>query len=461
MKLSMFLGDKKFYRYVIGIALPIMLQNAINTFVNLLDNIMIGNVGAAQLSAVAISNQLIFVFNLCVFGIVSGAGIFTAQFYGKNDVKGVRDTMRLKLIMSAAITVLFIGVILLFDKEIISIWLNDTENPEKVALTLSEAHNYIRIVLIGLIPAFVTQCYADTLRASGDTKVPMRASVVSLAINVVFNYLLIFDHFGYKGLGVIGAAIATSLARFGEVAYIVIWTHHNKHEYPFVEGLYKTFRVPVSLFRSVVKKGLPLMLNESLWGLGITALNSCYSMRGLEAVEATSISSTIVNVFNVAMLATGSTVGIVIGRILGSGDMKKARDYDNKLITFSVAVSTVAGIFLFFSSSIATLPYNVSDETARIATELMRVSAILMPIHGFVHASYFTLRSGGKTLSTFLFDSGFVWTVAVPLGFVIGKFTNVPIVAFTFICQAIDIIKCIVGFILVKGGSWLNNIVSK
>jgi Na+-driven multidrug efflux pump len=184
-------------------------------------------------------------------------------------------------------------------------------------------------------------------------------------------------------------------------------------------------------------------------------------MRGLEAVEATSISSTIVNVFNVAMLATGSTVGIVIGRILGSGDMKKARDYDNKLIAFSVAVSTVAGVFLFLASSIATLPYNVSDETARIATELMRVSAILMPIHGFVHASYFTLRSGGKTLSTFLFDSGFVWTVAVPLGFVIGKFTNVPIVAFTFICQAIDIIKCVVGFILVKGGSWLNNIVSK
>lgn len=461
MKLSMFIGDKKFYRYVIGIALPIMLQNAINTFVNLLDNIMIGNVGAAQLSAVAISNQLIFVFNLCVFGIVSGAGIFTAQFYGKGDLNGIRNTMRLKLIMSAVITAVFVSVILLFDKEIISIWLNDTENPEKVALTLSEAHNYIRIALVGLIPAFITQCYADTLRAAGDTRVPMQASIIALVINLVFNYLLIFDHFGYKGLGVIGAAIATSLSRFGELAYIVIWTHRHKKEHPFVEGLYKTFRVPLSLFKSVVKKGFPLMLNESMWGLGITALNSCYSMRGLEAVEATSISSTIVNVFNVAMLATGSTVGIVIGRILGSGDMKKARDYDNKLIAFSVAVSTVAGVFLFLASSIATLPYNVSDETARIATELMRVSAILMPIHGFVHASYFTLRSGGKTLSTFLFDSGFVWTVAVPLGFVIGKFTNIPIVAFTFICQAIDIIKCIVGFILVKGGSWLNNIVSK
>lgn len=461
MKLSKFLGDKKFYRYVIGIALPIMLQNAINTFVNLLDNIMIGKVGAAQLSAVAISNQLIFVFNLCVFGIVSGAGIFTAQFYGKGDLNGIRNTMRLKLIMSAVITAVFVSVILLFDKEIISIWLNDTENPEKVALTLSEAHNYIRIALVGLIPAFITQCYADTLRAAGDTRVPMQASIIALVINLVFNYLLIFDHFGYKGLGVIGAAIATSLSRFGELAYIVIWTHRHKKEHPFVEGLYKTFRVPLSLFKNVIKKGFPLMLNESMWGLGITALNSCYSMRGLEAVEATSISSTIVNVFNVAMLATGSTVGIVIGRILGSGDMKKARDYDNKLIAFSVAVSTVAGVFLFLASSIATIPYNVSDETARIATELMRVSAILMPIHGFVHASYFTLRSGGKTLSTFLFDSGFVWTVAVPLGFIIGRFTDIPIVAFAFICQAIDVIKCVVGFILVKGGSWLNNIVSK
>ncbi len=446
---------------VVAIALPIMLQNALTTFVNLIDNVMIGNVGPEQLSAVAISNQIIFVFNLCVFGIVSGAGIFTTQFYGKGDIEGIRHTMRVKLIMSAVITGIFIVAILIFDKQLISIWLNDTDNPEKIALTLSEAHNYIRIILIGLVPAFITQCYSDTLRSSGQTVEPMKAGAIALVINVVLNYFLIFDNFGYEGLGVIGAAIATSLARFGEMAYIVIWSHCHKKEHPFVRGLYKTIKVPIALFRDIVKTGFPLMLNESLWGLGITALNSCYSMRGLSAVEATSISSTVVNVFNIAMFATGSTVGIIIGRILGAGDKKRARDYDTKLIAFSVFVSTVAGVLLFFASPIATLPYKVSSETAEMAANLMRVSALMMPIHGFVHASYFTLRSGGKTLLTFLFDSAFVWVFVVPLGFVIGKFTSVPIVLFSLICQGVDIIKCFVGFYLVKKGNWLNNIVSK
>lgn len=454
-----YIGDKSFYKKVIAIALPIMLQNAITNFVNLLDNIMIGSVGAEQLSAVAVSNQLIFVFNLCVFGIVSGAGIFTAQFYGRGDDDGVRNTMRLKLMLSAAITVIVAICLAFFDRPLVSLWMNDDNNPERVALTLSESHKYLMIIIVGLFPTFVTHCYSDTLRSSGETVVPMKAGAAALVVNFALNYVLIFGIFGMKGLGVVGAAIATVTAKFVECAYIVTWTHRRKAQHKFADGLYKTFRVPSDLAASVAKTGFPLMLNETLWGLGITVLNQAYSLRGLEAVDAVSISSTMINMFNVAVMALGSAVGIIVGRDLGAGDLKRAREDDTRMLAITVAVSTVMGAIVFAAAPLLTLQYKVSPDTAATAVSLIRISAVLMPINGFLHSSYFTLRSGGKTVVTFLFDSAFVWCIVVPTGFIIGRYTSLPVVPFVLACQSADLIKAVVGFILVKKGIWLNDMV--
>ncbi len=457
--LNKLIGDKAFYKRVMAIALPIMLQNAITNFVNLLDNIMIGSIGAEQLSAVAVSNQLIFVFNLCLFGIVSGAGIFTAQFYGRGDENGVRDTMRLKLMLSAALTVVCVVVFLIFDRQLLSLWMNEENDPAKVALTLFEGHTYMRIAVIGLFPAFVTQCYSDTLRSSGETVVPMKAGAVALAVNFALNYLLIFDHLGHKGYGVAGAAVATVTARFAECVYISVWTHRHSSVHSFARGLYRSLRVSPELAVKVAKIGFPLMLNESLWGLGMTALNQSYSVRGLYAVEATSISSTMINMFNVAMMALGSSVGIIVGRALGAGDMKRAREDNTKMIAFTVAVSAAVGVAVFAAAPLMTLPYSVSEETAYAAQSLIRISAALMPVSGFVHSAYFTMRSGGKTVLTFLLDSAFVWCIVVPLSFFIGRCTDIPLVSFVLICQSMDIIKGIIGFVFVKKGIWLNDMV--
>ena len=195
--LKKFVGDKKFYGLVMAVALPIILQNGIMNFVNLLDNIMVGSLSAAEFSSVAISNQLVFVFNLCLFGIVSGAGIFSAQFYGKGDDEGVRNTMRIKLVVSAAFTAVAIAVFLLFGKNLISLWLNDTENVTDMSITLQEGYKYLKIIIIGFIPIMFMQSYADTLRSTGETVLPMKASAAALVVNLFFNWLFIFEHWGF------------------------------------------------------------------------------------------------------------------------------------------------------------------------------------------------------------------------------------------------------------------------
>lgn len=457
--LKKFVGDKKFYSLVMAVALPIILQNGIMNFVNLLDNIMVGSLSAAEFSSVAISNQLVFVFNLCLFGIVSGAGIFSAQFYGKGDDEGVRNTMRIKLVVSAVFTALAIGVFLIFGKNLISLWLNDTDNLSDMAITLAEGYKYLKIIVIGFVPIMFMQSYADTLRSTGETVLPMKASAAALVVNLFFNWLFIFEHWGFFGWGVSGAAAATVLARFVECAVVVIYTHKNSNKHTFIKGIYKTFRVPLSLVRKVIITGFPLMLNEALWGLGMTAINQGYSIRGMVAVNGISISSTIVNMFNIVMMAIGSSVGIIVGKILGSGDMKKARDYDTKLIAFSTAVSAVVGVIVIILAPIFTTFYNVDEITAETAVGFMRISAAFMPLHGFLHASYFTLRSGGKTGITFLFDAGYMWVLAVPVNFIIGRFTDIPVLTFYFLVGCVDFVKCVVGFILVKKGVWLKNIV--
>ena len=457
--LKKFVGDKKFYKLVMAVALPIILQNGIMNFVNLLDNIMVGSLTAAEFSSVAISNQLVFVFNLCLFGIVSGAGIFSAQFYGKGDDEGVRNTMRIKLVVSAVFTAVAIAVFLLFGKNLISLWLNDAEKTADMAITLSEGYKYLKIIIIGFIPIMFMQSYADTLRSTGETVLPMKASAAALFVNLFCNWLFIFEHWGFFGWGVSGAAAATVLARFVECAVVVIYTHKNSNKHTFIKGIYKTFKIPADLVKKVIITGFPLMLNEALWGLGMTAINQGYSIRGMVAVNGISISSTIVNMFNIVMMAIGSSVGIIVGKILGAGDMRKARDYDTKLIAFSTVVSAVVGVIVIILAPLFTTFYNVDAETASTAVGFMRISAAFMPLHGFLHASYFTLRSGGKTGITFLFDAGYMWVLAVPINFIIGRFTDIPVLTFYFLVGSVDFIKCVVGFILVKKGVWLKNIV--
>lgn len=455
-----FIGDKKFYMMVLGIAVPIMIQNGITNFVSLLDNIMIGRIGTEQMSGAAIVNQLIFVYNLCIFGAVSGAGIFTAQYFGQKDHEGVRQTFRYKLWISAVLT---IGTVLLFltaGDQLINMYLHGEGTAQELAATLKYGKQYLLIMLAGLPPFMMVQIYASTLRECGETMTPMKAGVVAVCINLVFNYLLIYGKFGFPALGVRGAAIATVLSRYIEAVIVITWTHRHQEVNPFAKGLYTTLKVPANLTKKILVKGTPLLLNETLWAAAVAMLAQCYSVRGLNVVAAQNISNTIGNVFNIVFIALGDSVAIVVGQLLGAGDMKKARDTDNKMIAFSVMCCMgVAAVMLVLAPLFPQL-YNTNDQARELAKAFIIITALCMPHNAFLHAAYFTLRSGGKTIITFLFDSVFIWVVSVTLAFTLSRFTDMNVILIYTIVQLADLIKCFIGFILVKKGVWLQNIVS-
>ncbi len=459
MSLRNYIGDRAFYRRLLAVMAPILLQNVITNFVSLLDNVMVGRVGTEPMSGVAIVNQLLFVYNLCIFGGLAGPGIFTAQFYGKGDVKGIRDTLRIKLFIALASVGAFMALFLTCGEGLISLFLHQGEEDLDLAATLSFGMDYLHVMLWQMVPFAVTQMYSGTLRSTGETVVPMAAGVAAVLVNVCFNYILIFGKLGFSALGVVGAAAATVIARCVECVIVVLWTHLHRERCPYIAGAWRSLRAPGELARQVMVLGAPLLANEVLWAGGMAVFNQCYSLRGLEVVSAFNISTTVSNLFFCAFLAMGDTVAIMVGKLLGAGETERAVDEDRKLIAFSVALSVAVGAAMALLSPLIPQIYNTTSGVKALAVRLLLVSAALMPLNAYVNSAYFTLRSGGKTVVTFLFDSGFIWALSIPLAFVLSRFTALPVVPMYAAVEGLNLVKAAVGFWLVKSRRWVNNLV--
>lgn len=458
-KESKYFGTRDFYKKTLGVAVPIMIQNGITNFVGLLDNIMVGQTGTEQMSGIAIVNQLLLIFNLAIFGAISGAGIFTAQYYGNDDHRGVRHTFRFKMYVCILLTLAGILIMAFFGDALIGMYLKGESKGLSLDDALYYGRQYMWIMFIGLIPFAVEQAYSGTLRECGETVVSMKAGIAAILVNLILNYILIFGKLGAPELGVEGAAIATVISRYVQMIIVILWTHRHKKRMPFIEGAYKSLKIPAKLAKRIILRGTPLTINEILWSLGIAVLNQCYSVRGLDAVAAMNISTTISNLFNVVFVAMGDAIAIVVGQLLGAGKYEEAVDTDRKLITFSFLSCVVMGALMFILAPLFPELYNTTGGVKELAAHFMRVAAIFTPLWGFMHAAYFTIRSGGKTLVTFLFDSVYLWLVSFPVAYVLSRFTGMEVIPMYFCVCSIDVIKCVVGYVLIKKRVWLNNIV--
>ena len=443
------------------IALPIMLQNGITNFVNMLDNIMVGRVGTDPMTGVSIVNSLLFVWNLCVFGGLSGIGIFTAQYCGKGDHEGVRHTFRLQLGVSLLLVIAGIAVFQTFGQNLIGLYLHEDSGGGNVQATLQAAMSYLGVMCIGFLPFALTQAYDTTIRSHGETVAPMIATFLAVGVNLVGNYILIYGKFGAPALGVTGAAIATVISRFVELAYIVVWAHTHTERMPFIDGAYRSLYVPKELIAGCIRKGLPLLLNEALWSGGQATLTQCYSVRGLSVVSALNIAQTIGNVFNVAFIAMGSATAIIIGQRLGEwGESKKKELKEEawKLMLFSVVLCVISALLMVLVSGIFPKIYNTTEEIRALATGLICVMAAFMPVHAFNNASYFIIRSGGKTFITFLFDSCFCWAASIPAAMFLSRCTAMPILPLYACVAAVELVKVVIGVSLVNKGIWIRDI---
>lgn len=456
-----YIGDKKFYMYVLGVAVPMIIQNLITNFVSMLDNIMVGKVGTPEMNGVSIVNQFMFVFNLTIFGGLSGASIFGTQFFGKGDHNGQKYTVRFRIILSAIVVAIGAIVFNVCGDELISLFISKDDSPELKAATLKYGRDYLKIMTISLIPFAIGQAYASVVRECGETKIPMYGSMAAIGINLLLDYALIFGKLGMPVMGVRGAAIATVIAKIVEALVIIIWAHTHKESNKYIVGLYKGFYIPGELTVEMIKKGCPLLFNEFLWSFGMSFIAQCYSVRGLDVVGARNIATTITNLFNVVFVQLGASIGIIVGMKLGAGQLEEAKDVNNKLTFFSVAITGVLAVLMIPVAKFFPMLYNTEQNIKDLATYFIVVQAIAMPIWSYTNACYFTLRSGGKTGITFLFDFIFTWCIMIPLAFVLAHFTNMEIHVMIAVVIYSEIIKVVVGYFLVKSEIWVNNLVEE
>ena len=449
------------YKQCLKLAVPMMIQNAVMNIVMLVDNLMVGSLGTESITAVSIASQLLFVFNLAVFGAVSGPGIYATQYYGQQNKEGFWNVFRLKFWLCLIVLIIG-GLIFSFGHTfLINLFLHGSETGLNCELTFDLSKSYLLIMLWGLIPFTLTQVYASSLRETGESMLPMNAGILSVVVDIVFNYLLIFGKLGLPALGVKGAGLATVIARLAEVLLLLVCVHFGRKRNIYIADALRTFRVKLDNLSVVLWKSLPMFLNELMWGAGFTATNQCYSLKGLEVVAGLNIASTLFSQMIVVVMALGVSIGIVIGQYLGASEFEKAKKNSIKLTLFSGYISCIAMVILLCLRNIFPSLYETSEEIRQLGTRFIMVLAFFIPIHGIINGLYFTLRCGGKTLITFLFDSVYTMVLCLPVAFLLCKFSSFDIITIFIMVQSLDFIKLCIGYALVRKGTWISNIVTE
>lgn len=442
--------DKKFAKRVVIIIIPVMIQQLIISGVNLIDNLMVGQLkDDALLSAVAASNQYYFIANLVITGMIGSCIIYLAQYYGAKKFDDLKETFRFTLVSSFFITIIFALVALFFAKNIILFFRND-------AKLIEYGVDYLTIVFLSYFPLAISLSISSVLKAIGETKIPVFISSISVLTNTFLNYLLIFGNFGFPFLGVKGAAIATVIARFVEVIcylYVV-----KKHDYPFKFSLNTIFDFTFDLARKIFQKALPLIANEFFWSLGMTMIFKFYASKGVSVMSGNSIAETISNIFFILFGGMSVATTIIVGHQLGEGNIKKAKNEAYKLVAFSVLLAVFFGSLLYISGLVVPHYYQVSQEAKNIACDFLKIKGCFFWIYMFVTQCYFIMRAGGDTKSTFIMDSCFMWTVTIPIVYIVTYLTSLNVIAIFLINQLTDIIKLLVANYFLRKEKWVKNL---
>ncbi len=448
------IGSKEFYKNVFRIAVPIMIQNVVTNSVSLVNNITVSNLGTESLAGVAIANTLISIYYLCIFGAISATGIFGAQYAGRKDYVGQRFIFRLMLIMSVIFSCAWMLFFMLAGKSLIGLFLHDNGDGANLALTLSEGYRYLFMMSISFLPHSINSSYSEMLRENNRTGIPMRASVVALITSLVLNIVLV------PILGVLGAATASVVSRIIECIINISWTHRYPEEVPFIYHALDTLKVPGQLAKTVLIKGIPLILSETLWSVGETVINQSYSYHGVNAVAAINMAVTISSLVNTAFFSMGVAIGIILGNTLGTGDMEAAKETDYKLLTLAFFIGVAVGIALLGVGIVVPQIYtSQTAEVKRLARLFIWCEAAGSPFRAYGNGTYYTIRSGGDTVMTFLYDCGSIWLLSASTAYLLTHFTSLNVVYIYLAVKLVEGVKCLIGTYLVSTGKWLNNIV--
>lgn len=448
-RLNKFIPSKAFALTILSVAIPLMLQQLITTSVNLIDNLMVGQLGDYAIGAVSSVNRFYIISTFSTNGVLAACAIYIAQYFGAENEEKMKETFRFSIWIAILFGFVFMGIGYLGASSIMHYF-----TPYEEVISLGT--QYLKIICFGFIPLAISSAIATSMRSIGKTKTPMYISAVAVILNTLLNYCLIFGHFGFPTLGVIGAAIATLLARIVEVVIYIVVTIRRK--YPFTSALKYCLHIPTSLVKRIMIKAAPLAFNEVLWSFGTATLFKFYSTRGVEVMSGYSISTTISDIFFILAAGMAAATTILISQPLGANRLEEARDNAYKIMGFTFCLSILFGCIMMVAANVVPNFYQVSELAKQSATAYLQVMSVLFWIYLLNAQCYFILRAGGDTKSTLMMDAGYMWTVNMPIVFAFTYYSNVSFIVLYMIGQTTDVIKLVIAYRFVKKEKWVVNL---
>ena len=441
-----------FYRRVLGIAVPIAIHNLMISAINMADVFMVGQLGEEAIAALGISNQLMFLLILFLFGMGSGGQIFVSQFYGKKDLLNLRRVMGVILTLGIFVSLAAFAGARFFPEAIVGLFSND-------AAVIKYACEYLRIVSWSYIFTAVSFIYQVVLRSTDSPRLPVYSCAMALVINVVFNWILIFGHFGFPAMGIRGAALATFIARVAELAFTLAYAYIRK--LAAAAEVSELVSAEKELLKQLLVTSAPVFFNEITWAFGILALNWIYAKLGTESIAALNISDSVTKLFFAAFIGIGNAGAVVLGHDIGAdiGDEKVWRT-SVRLVKLSISTGIFLSILLLLLTNPILSVYNISENVYDLAYKSTLVWIFFLPVVAFNNLNIVgILRSGGDTKAAFLIDVGALWLVSVPVSFAGAVFFHLPLYWVLALGKIEETIKFGWGFKRYISKKWIKNLV--
>ncbi len=444
------LGTAEFHRALFSLAIPIMLQNLINSSVNMIDTVMIGRLGTAEIAAVGLANNFFFLMNMILFGAVSGGGVFAAQFWGKKDIAGIRKNFGLCLIIVFAIASLFTGVSLFAPRTILSLYSRDPMVVELGSL-------YLRTVAPCFIPFGISFVFTLMMRTIEKVKLSMTATFISLSLNVCLNALLIFGLGPFPELGIRGAAIATVIARFVELLILVTTAYARKYA---IAGTFRElFAIDARFVSRYFAIAFPVIVNELLWSLGVSMQNLIFARTGTDAFAAFNIVNTLSQLTWVVFIGLGNGCSVLIGKRIGEGREDAARAYSRYITSFAPLMAFCIAFLLLPLSRLVPVLFKVEPAVLGTVSSMIMLLALSYPFRAFNMSMVIGVcRAGGDTVFSVFYDLFFMWTFALPLGAAASFAFGLPAWAVYACIASEDVLKVLPGWLRLRSGKWLHNV---
>ena len=448
-----FKWEKDFAGTVVRLAVPIILQSFMTAMMSIVDNLMIGQLGELEMAAVTQANRLTFWFQLTMFGLVGGCSTFTAQFWGKNDLDGIHQVHGLALRLAMGLSLVFALPAVLIPEKILGLLLADAQ-------AVRIGASYLRIVGIGYLFQSVSQIYGAVQKSTQQVILPMGAGIAAIVTNTCLNALLIFGSLGAPKLGVQGAAIATVTGWALEMLLVVVIGNCKKMMTRFT---WEQLRIKTPDFvRRYLKVALPIMINESLWSLGVTIYSVVYGHMSNSAVAAMSVFSNVEQLTMVVLRGMTHACAVLVGMEIGAGREDRAQLNAMRMLVGGMIVAQLTGMVVaLFGSQIAHV-FNISAETAQSVEILVREMSMLLWLMAANNILIVgVLRAGGDVHFSMWVDPGTVWLIGAPLVYLGGIVLKLPIYYVYLLSQTENLAKAALGFWRLKSGRWIHNLVKE